>query len=51
MDACYSIDAECSFSRYKHLLNKQCESLSLENSKQLTTLYYNGDFKKSIEDS
>ena len=45
-----SVNAECSFSQYENLLNKQCESLTSENTKQLTMLYYNGDSEKSFED-
>ena len=45
-----SVDAKHSFSQYKHLLNKQRKSLTLENTKQLTMLYYNGDLKKRFED-
>ena len=45
-----SIDVEHSFSQYKDLLHKQCESLIPENSKQLTMLYYNGDLEKRFED-
>ena len=45
-----SVDAERSFSQYKHLLNKQHGSLTLENTKQLTMLYYNGDLEKRLED-
>ena len=44
-----SIDVEHSFSQYKHLLNKQCESLTPENTKQLTMLYYNEDLEKRFE--
>ena len=40
------VGAECSFSRYKHLLNNQHESLTLENTKKLTVLFYNGDLKR-----
>ena len=44
-----SIDAKCSFSHYKHLLNK-CESVTPEITKWLTMLYYNGDLKKRFKD-
>ena len=45
-----SIDAEHSFSQYKHLLNKQCESLTFEITKQLIMLYYNGNLVKRFQD-
>ena len=45
-----SINAECSFSQYKNLLNKHHKSLTPENTKQLTMLYYNGDLEKQFED-
>ena len=44
------IDAERSFSQYKHLLNKQCESFTFENINQLTMLYYNEDLEKRFKD-
>ena len=44
-----SVDTECSISQYQHLLNKQYESLTPENTKQLTMLYYNGDLEKRFE--
>jgi len=45
-----SLDIERSFSQYKHLLNKQCESLTPENTKQLIMLYYNRNLEKRFED-
>ena len=45
-----SVDIKRSFSQYKHLLNKQCESLTLKNTKQLIMLYYNGNLEKRFED-
>ena len=45
-----SVDAEHSFSQYKHLLNKQCESLNPEKTKQFMMLYYNADLEKRFED-
>ena len=41
-----SINAEHSFPQYKHLQNKQHESLTPENTKLVTMLYYNGDLEK-----
>ena len=35
------VDAERSFSQYNHLINKQHESLTPENTKKFTMLYYN----------
>ena len=45
-----SIDVECSFSQYKHLMNKQRENLTFENTKQFTMLYFNGDLEKRFND-
>ena len=36
-----SVDAERSFSQYKHLINDRRTSLTEENTKQLTMLYFN----------
>ena len=38
-----SVEAERSFSNYKHILNDRRESLTQENTKRLMMLYYNGD--------
>ena len=43
-----SVDAERSFSQYKHLMNKQRENLTPENTKQFTMLYFNSDLEKKI---
>ena len=40
-----SVEVERSFSLYKHILNKRCESLTEENTKRLVLLYYNGDIE------
>ena len=38
-----SVEAERSFSNYKHIHNDRRESLTQENTKRLMMLYYNGD--------
>ena len=38
-----SVDCECSFSLYKHILNDIRVSLTDENTKRLLLLYHNGD--------
>ena len=40
-----SVDAGCSFSQYKHLLNDQGENLTQKNNMQLTMLYDNGNLE------
>ena len=45
-----SIDVEHPFSQYKHLIIKQRENLTPENTKQFTMLYFNGDLEKRFND-
>ena len=45
-----SVDVERSFSQYKHLMNKQRENQTPENTKQFTMLYFNGDLEKKSYD-
>ena len=43
-----SVDIERSFAQYKHLMNKQRENLTPENTQQFTMLYFNGDLENKI---